>query len=186
MRTVRCVCITAGWCVMRREIREHGLGIFWVFLALGLILMVSGCQKDSHWQIGEIAPEISMFNLKEETVKLSAYRGKVVVLRFWASGCKDCVAGMPAMDRYSQKYRDQGVTVIAVNMGDSREVVEGFVNKMHLGYPVLRDPALIAAKKYHVSSVPTTFFIDRKGTAKMVVPGEVSQQTFDKGVAALL
>jgi len=157
-----------------------------ISLLLCALLLLVGCQSDPAWKIGTSAPEISLLDLQDATVKLSAYRGDVIVLRFWASGCKDCVAGMPAMDRYSKKYRGRGVTVIAVNMGDSREVVEGFVKKMQLGYPVLRDPALIAAKKYHVSSVPTTFFINRKGTAKLVVPGEVNQQLFDKEVTSLL
>jgi cytochrome c biogenesis protein CcmG, thiol:disulfide interchange protein DsbE len=155
-------------------------------LTLGAALLLTGCQQDPFWEIGASAPEISLFNLKDETVKLSAYRGKVVVLRFWASGCKECVAGMPAMDRYSQKYRERGLSVLAINMGNSQEYVAGFVKSMQLGYPVLRDPELIAAKKYHVSALPTTFFIDRKGIAKLVVQGEVNQRLFDKEVAALL
>lgn len=158
-------------------------------LVLGLFLcavVLGGCQKDPTWKLGTPAPQITLFDKQDVSVKLSGYRGDVVVLRFWSSGCKDCVAGMPALDRYWQKYRSRGVTVIAVNMGDSREVVQKFVANMNLRYPVLRDPGLIAAKKYRVSSVPTTFFIDRKGTARLMVPGEVSQQVFEKGVDVLL
>jgi len=171
---------------MRRELMGWRSRTRLVALGLCALLSLAGCQSDPSWKIGTSAPQISLLDLKDATVKLSAYQGKVIVLRFWTSGCKDCVAGMPAMDRYSRKYQGRGLQVIAINMGDSREVVAGFVTKMQLCYPVLRDPALIAAKKYHVSSVPTTFFIDRKGTAKMVVPGEVSQQLFDKEVGALL
>jgi cytochrome c biogenesis protein CcmG, thiol:disulfide interchange protein DsbE len=154
-------------------------------LAVGALLL-GGCRKDQSWQVGAPAPHITLFDQKDATVKLSAYKGDVVVLRYWSSGCKECVAGMPAMDRYLQKYRGRGVALVAINMGDSREVVEKFVKNMRLSYPLLRDPELIAAKKYHVSSVPTTFFIDRKGTARLVVPGEVSQQVFDKAVQSLI
>jgi cytochrome c biogenesis protein CcmG, thiol:disulfide interchange protein DsbE len=171
---------------MRPEVKLRRSRLLLCLLLMSALLSLAGCQSDPSWKVGASAPEISLFDRKDDTVKLSAYRGKVVVLRFWASGCRDCVAGMPAMDRYSQKYRERGVVVIAVNMGDSREVVEGFVGKMGLSYPVLRDPELIAAKKYHVTSVPTTFFIDRKGTAKLVVPGEVNQKLFDKQVDTLL
>ncbi|GFO59888.1 hypothetical protein GMST_22130 [Geomonas silvestris] len=159
------------------------------WLPAGLLLcavLLGGCQKDPTWKLGTPAPQITLFDKQDASVKLSAYQGDVVVLRFWSSGCKDCVAGMPALDRYAQKYRSRGVTVIAVNMGESREVVQKFVGAMNLRYPVLRDPELIAAKKYRVTSVPSTFFIDRKGAARLMVPGEVSQQVFEKAVDALL
>ena len=171
---------------MRRNTQSNPLRLLLMAVALCGVALLGGCQSDPVWKVGTSAPEISLFDLKDATVKLSEYRGKVVVLRFWASGCKMCVAGMPAMDRYSQKYRDRGGTVVAVNMGNSREFVGAFVKSMGLSYPVLRDPELIAAKKYHVSAVPTTYFIDRKGIAKLVVPGEVSQQQFEKEVEALL
>jgi cytochrome c biogenesis protein CcmG, thiol:disulfide interchange protein DsbE len=171
---------------MRRDGERRPLRLRLMVPLFGALLALTGCQSDPSWKLGTSAPEASLLDQKDATVQLSSYRGKVVVLRFWASGCKQCVAGMPAMDRYLEKYRDKGVTVVGVNMGDSREVVEGFLKKMQLSYPVLRDPVLIAAKKYHVTSIPTTFFIDRKGTARLVVPGEVSQKVFDKEVAALL
>jgi len=170
---------------MRHEARLRRPWLWLAGLFLGAILM-NGCQKDPTWQLGTPAPQITLFDRQDATVKLSGFKNDVVVIRFWSSGCKDCVAGMPALDRYWQKYRSRGVTVLAVNMGDSREVVEKFVRNMNLGYQVLRDPELMAAKKYHVTSVPTTFFIDRKGTARLMVPGEVSQQVFEKGVDALL
>ncbi|GFO69441.1 thioredoxin [Geomonas limicola] len=168
--------------------RPDGTGRRWLLLVVLALCaaFLGGCQKDQTWKLGTPAPQITLFDKQDAPVKLSGYRGDVVVLRFWSSGCKDCVAGMPALDRYAQKYRSRGMTVLAVNMGESREVVQKFVGTMNLRYPVLRDPELIAAKKYHVTSVPTTFFIDRKGAARLMVPGEVSQQVFEKAVDALL
>ena len=151
-----------------------------VFWALG-----AGCVKEQVWKVGESAPEISVLDLNDATVKLSDFRGEVVVLRFWATGCQACVAGMPVLDRYSKEWRDKGVAVLAINMGNSKPLVEAFAKGLKLTYPVLLDPALIASKKYGVSAAPTTYFIDRKGVARKMVLGEVSKEVFEKTVGEL-
>ena len=151
-----------------------------------LALLVSGCKKEESWKTGKKAPEISVLDLNEKTVKLSDFKGEVVVLRFWATGCKACVAGMPVLDEYSKPYRDRGVTVLAVNMANPKPMVEVFAKGLKLSYPVFLDPALIAAKKYGVRAVPSTYFIDRKGVARSFVVGEIKKDAFDKTVQDLL
>jgi cytochrome c biogenesis protein CcmG, thiol:disulfide interchange protein DsbE len=158
-------------------------------LLLGAVLicaaLVSGCEKEQSWKVGASAPEISVLDLKDRTVKLSQFRGKVVVLRFWASGCKACIAGLPAMDRYS-KGREKDLAMIAVNMGNSKEFVDAFARGLHVSFPMLLDPALIASRKFGVRAVPTTFFIDRDGVARKVVQGDISRDLFERTVGALL
>ncbi|HBA89772.1 MAG TPA: hypothetical protein DCZ75_17820 [Geobacter sp.] len=149
-------------------------------------LLVSGCKKEESWKTGSKAPEISVLDLNEKTVKLSDFKGEVVVLRFWATGCKACVAGMPVLDQLSKGYRDQGVTVLAVNMGGSKPLVEAFAKGLKLSYPVFLDPALIASTKYAVRAAPTTYFIDRKGVARSFVVGEITKEAFDKTVRELM
>lgn len=148
--------------------------------------LAGGCEKDPSWQVGATAPRISALDLNDATVNLSDFRGRVLVVRFWASGCRACVAGMPALDRYRARYADADLAVVAVNMGDSREAVATFVKDLKLSYPVLRDPALIAARKYAVRSTPTTFFIDRNGIAGKMVQGEVPEELFHRTVRDLL
>lgn len=154
--------------------------------ALLLAALLGGCAKEETWKTGTRAPEISVLDLNDKTVKLSDFKGEVVVLRFWATGCKACVAGMPVLDEFSKAYREKGLTVLAVNMANSKPLVEVFAKGLKLSYPVLLDPALIAAKKYGVRAVPSTYFIDRKGIAKLAVVGEIKQELFDKTVAELL
>ncbi|WP_298266639.1 TlpA disulfide reductase family protein [Geobacter sp.] len=156
------------------------------FIAFACMALLAGCEKDRTWKIGASAPEISVLDLSDRTVKLSEFKGKPVVVRFWATGCSACVAGMPKLDSFSKVYRDKGLTVLAVNMGNSKPLVKAFAKGLKLSYPVLLDPALIAVKKYGVRAVPTTFFIDRKGIARKVVVGEVSQEDFKKTVEELL
>lgn len=157
-----------------------------VFLTLLVAVMLGGCKKEEIWKTGKKAPEISVLDLSEKTVKLSDFKGRVVVLRFWTTGCKPCVAGMPLLDEYSKAYRDRGLTVLAVNMGNSKPLVETFAKGLKLTYPVFLDPALIAAKKYGVRAVPSTYFIDRKGVARSFVVGDIKKEAFDQTVQELL
>lgn len=166
-----------------KSLASH-LALFAVVLLFAALL--AGCEKETTWKIGERAPGISVLDLDDKTVKLSDLKGKTVVLRFWATGCAPCVAGMPVLDRFSRPYWDKGLVVLAVNIGGSKELVKAFADGLKLSYPVFLDPAQIASKKYAVKSVPTTFFIDRKGIARKVVFGETTQELFDKTVDELL
>lgn len=156
-----------------------------VVVLLGAALLC-GCEREKTWKLGAAAPEISVLDLSDRTVKLSDFRGKPVVLRFWMTGCSACVAGMPKLDGFSKSYRERGLVVLAINMGNSKPLVEAFAKGLKLSYPVLLDPALIAAKKYGVTAVPTTFFIDRKGIARKMVAGEVTRELFAETVGEMM
>jgi cytochrome c biogenesis protein CcmG/thiol:disulfide interchange protein DsbE len=170
---------------MPRIVRGAGSALlpFVMFVCLAL---TAGCSREQSWQVGTPAPSISVLDRDDATVKLSDFRGKAVVVRFWASGCRACIEGMPALDRYRRAYDDRDLAVIAVNMGNSKEMVDAFAKNLKISYPVLRDPALIASKKYNVTSVPTTFFIDRKGIARKRVQGELTGEDFNQTVRELL
>lgn len=167
---------------MRRDIKR----ILAALLLAVAAALATGCARERSWEVGAPAPKISVLDLEGRTVKLSDFKGKPVVLRFFlASGCSTCVASMPKLDVLSKEYRDKGVAVLAVNMGNPKQAVEIFARELGLSYPVLLDPALIATEKYGVKAVPTTYFIDRKGIAKSVVVGEVTQEMFEKTVEGL-
>ncbi len=154
--------------------------------ALIFAVLMPGCVKDKSLEIGERAPEISAFDLSGKTVKLSDFKDKVVVLRFWISGCKACIAEMPLIDEISKRYKEQGLAVLALNMGDSREKAEKFARTLNISYPVLLDPARITVGKYNIRAVPTTIIIDRRGIARKRVAGEMMQGELEKTVVELL
>jgi len=162
------------------------LNDFVLFAALCCIPLAAGCVKDQNVMIGEPAPAISAVDLNDNTIKLSTFRGNVVVLRFWSSRCKACAAEMPVIDRFGRKYRDKGLIILAVNRGDTKEEIEKFAESLSISFPVLLDPAAIASRKYGITAVPTTVFIDRKGIAKKVVPGEMTLERFEKVVVEML
>ena len=171
---------------MRRRVGRFTRFIAVFIMASVFAALFSGCAREQSWKIGARAPEISVLDLDDKTVKLADFKGKPVVLRFWATGCQACVAAMPELDRFSKKYREQGLVVLSINMGNSKPLVEAFAKGLKLSFPVLLDPALIAAKKYAVRAVPTTFFIDGKGIARKVVVGEIKQEAFDKAVGEMM
>jgi peroxiredoxin len=154
--------------------------------ALSCIALTAGCVKEQSLKMDGRAPEISAIDLNDRTVKLSDFNKKVVLLRFWSSGCKACVANMPVLDTFSRKYQEKGFIVLAVNMGDSKEEVEKFAKSLNISYPVLLDPARITAQKYRVTAVPTTIIIDRSGIAKKRVAGEMTREQLEKTVRELL
>jgi thiol-disulfide isomerase/thioredoxin len=161
------------------------------FISLFITLLtcftfICGCEKDQSWKVGSKAPQISVLDLNNSTVKLSDFKGKVIVLRFWATGCKSCVAAMPVLDTFRKKYSEHELAVLGVNVGGSKELVEAFAKGLKLTYPVLLDQAGIAGKKYAVRAVPSTFFIDRNGMAIQSIVGEISQEQFDKIIGSLL
>lgn len=167
---------------MRSEVKR----IVAALLLLLAVAIVAGCERERSWEVGAPAPKISVLDLEGRTVKLSDFKGKPVVLRFFlASGCSACVASMPKLDVLSKECRDKGLAVLAVNMGNPKKAVEIFARELGLSYPVLLDPALIATEKYGVKAVPTTYFIDRKGIAKSVVVGEVTQEMIEKTLEGL-
>lgn len=186
MRTGSSGCTTEGFSPMRTP--EQGRRCRRLLLATicAATMLLAGCVKEQKWTPGAPAPAVSVLDLQDGTVKLSDYRGKVVVLRFWQTGCKACVEGMPALDRFRKKYSANDLAVLGVNIGGSKELVGAFARNLNLSYPVLLDPAMIAAKKYAVRTVPTTYFIDRDGKARQIVAGEIPQKMFDQIIAKML
>ncbi|HHL39127.1 MAG TPA: TlpA family protein disulfide reductase [Deltaproteobacteria bacterium] len=101
---------------------------------------------------------------KPGEASLSDYRGKVVFLNFWATWCKPCEDEMPSMQRLYEKYRDRGLEMLAVSVDSgSPDVVEAFVRKYGLTFPVLHDRKSRVKEIYKTTGVPETFIIDQNG-----------------------
>jgi len=139
---------------------------------------------------GAMAPEFVSFDLDGKEVRLADYRGKVLILDFWATWCAPCVASMPHTQAVAAKYADQGVTVLAVCTGDKRTRFEDWVRLKGKDYPALRfvcDPheqgtpeekQRASLALYRVPFIPTQFIINREGrivgTAGGYYPGDPS------------
>jgi peroxiredoxin len=112
-----------------------------------------------------VAPDFSLRGEDGKTYRLSDYRGKVVVLNFWATWCPPCREEMPAMERAHHKVKGGKIAIIAVNVGEDEDAVFGFTGLYPMSFPLPLDTDGSVTKKYPVPGLPTTYIIDPNGTA---------------------
>ncbi|HZQ65749.1 MAG TPA: TlpA disulfide reductase family protein [Gaiellaceae bacterium] len=96
-------------------------------------------------------------------LSLASFRGKPVVLNFWASWCNPCKTEAPALERTWRAYRSRGLVVLGVDYTDASSDARRFVTKRGLTFPIVRDPSGKIGNSYRLTGVPETFVIDRKG-----------------------
>ncbi|SRR6478672_9317585 len=112
-------------------------------------------------QIGAKAPDFELKTLTGETTKLSNFKGKKVMLNFWATWCPPCKAEMPEMEQF-YKQGNKDVVILAVNI-DPENDVKGFVDKNGITFSIPMDTEGKVNSIYQILSIPTTYFIDRNG-----------------------
>jgi peroxiredoxin len=120
---------------------------------------------------GSSAPDFSFKNLKGEQVRLSDYRGQVVLLNIWATWCHPCVEELPSMEKLYRELKDKGFTILAVSIDKNESPVKRFVEKLSLTFPVLLDPKNRITRLYRTTGVPETFIIDKKGVIREKIIG---------------
>ena len=135
------------------------------------------------------APDFTVYDLEGKAHKLSDYRGKPVVLNFWASWCGPCKSEMPDFDEaYSQ--HGQSIHFLMVNLTDGyQETVDsasGYIAGQGYRFPVFYDTAMDAASTYGVSAVPVTYFIDAEGYLVAMGQGALSAEALARGIAMLI
>ena len=123
---------------------------------------------------GEIAPDFELTTLDGETVQLSDYKGKRVMLNFWATWCPPCRAEMPDMEKF-QKNKD--VQVLAVNLTETesnQDNVQKFVDELNLTLTTPLDAESAVSNEYKVMAYPTTYMIDSNGHIQFVMMGAMN------------
>ncbi len=111
------------------------------------------------------APDFSLEDLQGNTRNLKDYRGKLVMLNFWATWCPPCRAEMPSMEQLYQEMRGEDFVMLAVNLREGRTKVAGFTEEEGYNFPVLLDKdGQVGSQLYGVQAIPTTYLIAPDGT----------------------
>jgi len=147
------------------------LGLIWVFL-------LTQCAKEKK-SLSALAPDFTLKTLDGEEIILSQLKGKVVLLDFWATWCGPCREAIPHLIQLYKAYRENGFEVIGMSLdkGDG-EVVRNFAKSMDIPYPIVMAPEEVV-RNYRVTSIPTTFILDKEGKIRQRITGfnsAISQQ----------
>jgi thiol-disulfide isomerase/thioredoxin len=133
------------------------------------------------------APDFNLPNLTDQTVKLSQYRGKIVVLNFWATWCGPCRMEIPDFIDAQKIYRDKGVEFIGIAIDEEgKEIVKPFADKLGMNYLVLIGDEKTVNNYGGISAIPTTFFIDRDGQIQGQAQGALRRADLTKVLDQLL
>lgn len=115
-------------------------------------------------KVGYIAPDFQLKNLKGEWVDLNAFRGKIILINFWATWCGPCRAEMPSMEEMYNGFNRKDFEILAVSTDeDGLRSVVPFLQEYRFSFPVLIDDTLRINDLYGVSSIPTSVIVDRNG-----------------------
>ena len=135
----------------------------------------------------EAAPNFTLKDGDGRNVSLSDYKGKVVLLNFWATWCGPCKLEIPWFVEFEQKYKDRGFAVLGVSMDDDGwEVVKPYLAKTKINYRIVVGNEQVAKQYGGLDALPTTLVIDRTGTIHSTHEGLVSKSVYEKDILALL
>jgi thiol-disulfide isomerase/thioredoxin len=123
------------------------------------------------WTGGKM-PALKLVDVDGRERSISEWRGKTVVVNFWATWCEPCRDEMPALARLREQLKDRPFEVLAVNYGESNAKVAGFLEREKLALPVLLDGDKAASERWGAKGLPMTFLVDARGRVRYRVFGE--------------
>ena len=145
---------------------------------------ISNSDKNVGISIGKTAPDFELKDLSGKSVKLSDFRGKNVVLNFWASWCPPCREEMPEFQRIHNENKGE-LVVVGVNLQESKENAESFVEKLGITFPILLDPNAQVKDMYNVFTQPVTYFIDVNGKIVDKKFGPLTSEEINEKIAKM-
>ncbi|HJT22362.1 MAG TPA: TlpA disulfide reductase family protein [Nitrospira sp.] len=166
---------------MRSNVKSALAGILLVAVLLGSSAHDAWTMGSRVPAVGTLAEDFQLLDLNGKPQRLSEYRGKVVLLNFWATWCKPCTTEMPAMQTCYDKLRDAGFVVLAVNELEDDERVKAHIAQYGHTFPVLMDRDNKVANQFGVFGLPVSVFIDGEGRVQEYIKGGLltEQKIFD-------
>ena len=135
---------------------------------------------------GYLAPDFTLATLDGTSITLSEMKGQVALINIWATWCPPCRAEMPVIQATYERYRDQGFTVLAVDLQEDPRTVAAFMQRYKLTFPALLDRDGKVSGTYRSSALPSSFFVDRRGVIRAVYRGPMPRSVLAGTVEQLL
>jgi peroxiredoxin len=158
---------------MRKAIRVVVLA---GLLSCILYLIANRTSGDNGVQPGKPAPDFELYTLDGQKARLSDYKGKRVIVNFWATWCPPCREEMPDMQKFYESYKDAEIEILAVNLleSGSKEETIAFAEEFDIRFPILLDENGQVSNVYKATAIPTSYLIDSNGIVQHKIIGAMS------------
>ncbi|HYJ23294.1 MAG TPA: TlpA disulfide reductase family protein [Solirubrobacterales bacterium] len=166
---------------------RSAIAVLAVLAVVGLLTFGLLSKGSSGIAVGEVAPASSLPRLEGGgNGSLADYRGRWVLVNFWASWCDPCVEEAPELEEFQQRHGDAGFTVLGIDSRDLSGDGRAFVRRFGLTYPQLRDGDGAFAHDFGTTGVPENYLVDPQGKVRLAVRGPVTGEYLEDVVAPLL
>ena len=150
-----------------------------------LIVLIAGCTEKGS-QGGSVAPNFTLQDMSGKKVTLSDYKGKVVLLEFWATWCPPCRMAIPGLEKLHKAYKEKGLVLLAVSMDQGGwDDVRAFIASYGMTYTVLKGDDDVATQ-YQVRTIPMTLILNREGKITKRYLGMGDEEELDKDIRSVL
>ncbi len=135
--------------------------------------------------VGDPAPSFETALVEGDTIRLDELHENGLIVNFWATWCAPCIRELPLLDEIAGDHSADGLTVLAINMGEQEEAILDFLDEFDLGFPVALDRQGEIAGRYGVLGLPMSFFIDRDGVVRYRRIGELMEDHVARGLGRI-
>ncbi|MBN2241884.1 MAG: TlpA family protein disulfide reductase [Acidobacteria bacterium] len=144
--------------------------ILFLVLFLLTIIAVQSFRSSGPVEVGKSAPDFTLKDMVGRDVSLDEYRGRIVILDFWATWCGPCRLTMPMLDEIEKEYSGE-MSVLAINMQEPKGVVRDYILEEGLNSRVLLDEDAAIGRQYGVAGIPMQYLVDREGIVRLILSG---------------
>jgi len=147
-----------------------------------------GAGQGSSLKAGAMAPDFELQTVDGRTIRLSGFRGKAVLLNFWATWCGPCKIETPWLVDFYKQYQPQGLEIVGVSMDDdgNRDEIAKFVKEMNINYTIVQGTEKVADAYGGIDGLPISFFVDRNGKIVNMTIGLKGQRDLEDDIKKTL